>query len=198
MATDIQQIIRNLTAYYEFKGKTVLHAGAGGGQILDYARGAKKVTAVDPDPEAVVRLKVGVVQKGLDKRFTVLNADFMGVGEKADVVFLEFCLHEMPEPGRALEHARTLAPQILVLDHAPDSEWAWHTLETEKVNAAWAAVQGRKPARMKLFQAFQHFKDEKELEARVRGQGEEAVQRAEKFAGRSDIRIPMPYCIAVL
>jgi ubiquinone/menaquinone biosynthesis C-methylase UbiE len=198
VATDIQQIIRNLTTYYNFKGKTVLHAGAGGGQILDYARSARKVTAVDPDPEAVVRLKVGVVQKGLDKRFTVLNADFMSLQEKGDVVFFEFCLHEMPEPGKALEHARILAPQILVLDHAPDSEWAWHTLETGKVKAAWTAVQQRKPARMKLFQAFQLFKDLDDLVARVKGQGEEAVQRAEKFTGRTDIRIPMPYCIAVL
>jgi len=198
VATDIQQIIRNLTTYYNFKDKTVLHAGAGGGQILDYARGAKKVIAADPDPEAVLRLKIGIVQKGWDKKFTVRNMDVLSVQEKADVVFFEFCLHEMPDPGAALAHARALAPQVLVLDHAPDSEWAWHTLETEKVNAAWRAVQERKPARMKLFQAFQVFKDKDELAARVRGQGEEAVQRAEKFAGRTGIRIPMPYCIAVL
>jgi len=198
MATDVNLIIRNLTAYYDFKGKTVLHAGAGGGQFLEYARRAKRVIAVDPDPEAVVRLKVGIVQKGLDKRFTVLQGDFLDVGEKADVAFFEFCLHEMPDPEKALDHARTLAPQILVIDHAPESEWAWHTLETEKVEAAWAAVRSRHPVRMKLFRAFQFFKDPDELIQKVRRQGRETERRAEKFSGKTNFRIPMPYYLAHL
>jgi SAM-dependent methyltransferase len=198
MATDIKQIIHTLTAYYDFKGKTVLHVGAGGGQILDYAQGTKKVFAVDSDPEAVLRLKVNIVQKGWDKRFIIREGSFLEMDQKTDVVFFEFCLHEIPDPGGALEHARTLAPHILVLDHAPDSEWAWHTDETEKVRASWAAVQEHNPARMKLFQAFQQFKDVDELTAKVKCQGEESLQRAQKFAGQTNFRIPMPYCIAVL
>jgi hypothetical protein len=31
----------------------------------------------------------------------------------------------MPDPERALLHARSLAPEIVVFDHAVSSEWAY-------------------------------------------------------------------------
>ena len=63
MATDIAAIVRNLEAFYPFKDKAVLHVGAGGGQFIGYAVHAKRVVGVDPDPEAVDRLKTAVRDK---------------------------------------------------------------------------------------------------------------------------------------
>ena len=47
------------------------------------------------------------------------------------------------DPEAALRHARALAPETLVIDHAPESHWAWHTAETEKAamaGSSWAAM----------------------------------------------------------
>src|SRR5512136_797280 len=118
MAADIAAIVRNLEAFYAFAGKTVLHVGAGGGQFIGYAALAKKVVGVDPDPDAVDRLKAVVREARLEDRFHVIQADLMAVNERADLAFFEFCLHEIADPVAALEHARSLAPETLVADHA--------------------------------------------------------------------------------
>jgi hypothetical protein len=36
MATDIARILKNLTAFYSFAGKSVIHVGAGAGQLIGY------------------------------------------------------------------------------------------------------------------------------------------------------------------
>jgi predicted RNA methylase len=60
MATDIQKIIDNLTVFYDFSGKNVIHVGAGGGQIIAYAHLAKSVLAMDTDADAVEHLRNAV------------------------------------------------------------------------------------------------------------------------------------------
>jgi hypothetical protein len=35
VATDVQALIRNLTTFYDFSGKSIIHVGAGGGQLID-------------------------------------------------------------------------------------------------------------------------------------------------------------------
>lgn len=52
MATDLSAIVRNLTAFYDFAGKTVVAVGAGGGQLAESARSMRHVVAVDRDPSA--------------------------------------------------------------------------------------------------------------------------------------------------
>jgi len=110
MATDIEAIIRNIESCYDFTGKSVIHVGAGGGQFVGYAAKTRKVLGVDPDPDAVERLKQAIREKGLESRFSALQGDILTVTARADVVFFEFCLHEIADPGAALRHARTLAP----------------------------------------------------------------------------------------
>jgi Methyltransferase domain len=198
MAADIAAIVRNLEAFYDFAGKTVLHAGAGGGQFIGYARRAGRVVAVDPDPEAVDRLKSAVRDADLEERFHVLQADLMNVAERTDVVLFEFCLHEIPDPALALAHARTLAPETLVADHAAGSEWSWYCGEEEKVVRSWTAVDGTRPIRGARFLGTQVFGDYTALEAKIGMLGEPTLGRIARFRDRSDFRIEMPYRFALL
>jgi precorrin-6B methylase 2 len=198
MATDIAVVLGNLTAFYDFRDKSVVHVGAGGGQFVGYAVKARRVVAVDPDEVAVARLQTAIAALGLGDRFTVRRAGFEDVVDRADVVFFEFCLHEMPDPGAVLGHARTLAPETLVIDHAPDSRWAWYTAETEKAGRSWAAVEQVGIRREQQFSGWQHFGDGEALLQKVEMLGEPAVSRAKAHAGSTPIEIPMSYRIAVL
>ena len=198
MATDIAAIVRHLEAFYDFRGKTVLHVGAGGGQFIGYAARASRVVGVDPDAEAVDRLKAAICAAGLQDRFHALQADLMTVTEKADVVFFEFCLHEIADPAAALRHAHTLAPQILIVDPAPGSRWAWYCAEEEKVVESWAVVDRFPPARAARFLGKQIFHDYGELAAKIGMLGEPTLTRIAEFRGRTDFAIAMPYRMALL
>jgi predicted RNA methylase len=124
MATDVAVVLANLLGFYEFDSKTMISVGAGGGQLAGYGRVAQKVIAVDPDGAALAALAERTRALGIEDRFVLVDKDFMAVSERADVVLFEFCLHEIPDHGGALAHATTLAPDIVVIDHAPGSPWA--------------------------------------------------------------------------
>jgi ubiquinone/menaquinone biosynthesis C-methylase UbiE len=198
MATDIDAIVANLRSFHDMTGKSVLHVGAGGGQLIGYADQARSVLAVDPDPEAVSRLKAALRGSGLAERFRVVQGDFQWVSERADLVFFEFCLHEMDDPAAALHHARSLTGEILVVDHEPDSPWAWHTCEEDKAARSWAAVRRLGTVREASFRATQHFDDHPQLLSRVEVLGPQAVERSRRYAGQRNIRIGMGYAMALL
>jgi SAM-dependent methyltransferase len=198
MATDIAAILRNLESFYDFADKSVLHVGAGGGQFIGYAANARSVLAVDPDPAAVALLETAIRDQGLEDRLTVLQREFESVEARVDIVFLEFCLHEMDDPATALLHARSVAPEILVLDHEPQSPWAWYTCETEKAERSWASVRRGPIVRESTFEAVQRFRDYSELHAKIRPLGAPALARIRKFEGRRDISIEMKYAVALL
>ena len=198
MATDIAAVLTNLVEFYDFRHKTTVHVGAGGGQFIGYAAQARHVVAVDPDAEALLHLQMAIGVLRLDGRFTVRHQPFESVVGRGDVVFFEFCLHEMADPEAALRHARRLAPETLVIDHAPGSRWAWCTAETDKVARSWAAVEGAGIRREQQFLGYQHFADGEVLLHRVESLGEPAVSRALARAGHSSVEIEMTYRIALL
>lgn len=198
MATDIALILRRLEAFYAFDGKTVLHVGAGGGQFIAYAARAGRVVAVDPDPEAVDRLKGAVRDAHLADRVHVLQTDFFSVTQTADVAFFEFCLHEIPDPARALAHARTLAPETLVADHAPGSRWSWFCGEEDKVRGSWEAVDALRPALAARFIGRQEFRDFGELDAKIGMLGEPTTGRIAGYRDQADFTIEMPYRFALI
>ena len=198
MATDLRLVVQNLLDFYPFAGKTVVSVGAGGGQLVEYGREARRVVAVDSDVEALRRLADVLGAKGLAERFELVCSDFLDVTARGDVVLFEFSLHEMPDPERALAHARTLAPDVVVLDHAPGSEWAWHVVEEEKVRRSAEAARRAGVRAERLFRGEQRFASQAELLAKVSGQGPLAVERAERFRGASDIVIPFGYEVALL
>lgn len=198
MATDVRLILSNLFSFYDFSGKVMISVGAGGGQLAEYGFAATKVIAVDPDAQALAKLAQRVTALGLDARFELVEADFMTVRRATDVVLFEFSLHELAEPAAALAHAAELAPDVIVLDHAPGSPWSHYVDESEKVEHSWGAIRRWGLRAMRQHETEQSFGSHAELENRVRGQGSEAVRRVSVFRSRSRIEIPMSYALAWL
>jgi ubiquinone/menaquinone biosynthesis C-methylase UbiE len=198
LATDIAPIIESLCRFYDFGGKTVISAGAGGGQFVDFARRTRKIVAVDQDSAALELLKTRVESEGLADSYDFVRSDFNDMNGRGDVVLFEFCLHEMPDPFDALRHARTLAPDIVVIDHWPGSEWLYCVVEEDKVQKSTEAMRLFGVRSQAVFQAEQLFKNHAELVAKVSIQGPEAVHRAGKFRGVTDIVIPMAWAATLL
>ena len=172
--------------------------GAGGGQFLDLYRDAARIVAIDSDPAALRQLESAVAARGLADRFDLVRADFFEVTRCAEIVVFEFCLHEMPDPAKALEHARALAPEALVFDHAPGSTWTWHAAEEDKVVRSTQAMEACGIRRRAVFHGEQRFRDYAELLDKVATQGPTAIERIAPYRERRDIVIPMKYLAASL
>jgi ubiquinone/menaquinone biosynthesis C-methylase UbiE len=200
MATDYALMTHNLTSFYDFRDKTLVSIGAGGGQFIGYGQPARRVIAIDQDATALDQLRMTVVKSRLCEKFEFVQADFltMNLVNRVDVVLFEFCLHEMADVALALTRARILAPDVVVFDHGRTSEWAYYVVEDVKVDLSWKTIERFKVARHRVFATEQRFKDHAELLAKVKSQGEVAVQRIEKFIGRTDITIPMTYELALV
>ena len=198
MATDTRQIVANLTAFYDFMDKTVVAVGAGGGQLAEYARGTRRVVAVDRDAAAIDQLGARARACGLAERFVLVPRDFFEVRTPGDVVLFEFCLHEMADPARAIRRAQELAEDVLVIDHVPVSRWSWCAAEEGPMEAAWKAVDARSVRRRRDVEASQRFHDYAELEARLARQGPVSLERIGAYRGQTSICIPMPYRMALL
>lgn len=198
MATNFEQIVRSITEFYDFAGKTVVVVGAGRGQLVGYVQSASRVIAIDLDRAATNRLAVVVRERGLTDKFEIVHDDFLELQTPGDVVVFEFCLHEMPNPKGALDHARTIARDVLVIDHAPGSPWSWHAAEDGGVEACWAAVAHASVGRRQDVEARQRFGHFAELEAVFAGQGPESRARIASFRGQQPIEISMPYRLALL
>jgi tRNA G37 N-methylase Trm5 len=198
MAADYGQMARNLDHFYNFDDKVVLFVGAGTKQLLDVSRKPKRTIAIDQNAEALQQLKQQVEARHLENVVEIVHSDFCDVAERGDVVYFEFCLHEMPDPDNALAHAKSLAPDIVVFDHAPGSEWAYMGAEEDKVIRSTQAMERFGIRRRELFRTNQIFKDYAELLAKVSPQGPLAVERAARFANVTGIAIPMEYGLTLL
>jgi len=194
----VSSILAAIASFYDFTGKSVIHVGAGGGQLIAAAAEASEIVAVDSDPEAAARLREAIGRRPWRITPSVVQADFTTLEARADVVFFEFCLHEMDDPARMLDHARALAPDVVIIDHAPDSPWAWQATENEKAARSWAAAERAGITRTETHATPQRFANHAELVAKVAVMGPEAVSRAEPFASRTDFTIEMRYRLALI
>jgi SAM-dependent methyltransferase len=198
MAADYPKMIRELLAFYDLAGKTVLAVGGGGGQLIEYGRAAGRVLALDVDPAALDKLRENLRAARLEDKYEPVLGDFFKVELKADVVLFEFSLHEMADPGAAVERALRMAPDVVVYDHWPGSPWTFLAGEDLKVAASWAAL-GRFPgARMESHEGVQSFDEFGQLEEKVKHLGEPTLSRIAAFRGKTDIRIPMTYGLALI
>ena len=198
MATDYKRLIANLLAFYDFKDKTILSVGAGGGQIIEFGRETARVLALDNDEQALEKLRENLKIAGLENKFVPILGDFFEVDLKADVVYFEFCLHEMRDPGAAVERGRGMAPDVVVFDHWPGSEWSYLTSEENKVAASWASLSRFPVKKKEMHEAVQSFNDYEELFQKVKGQGETSLARIARYRGQTGIRIPMSYGLALI
>ncbi len=198
MGTDTGRIVANLTAFYEFRDKTVVSVGAGGGQLIEYARSARRVIAVERDSEGARRLAERARAAGLDDRIEILEEDFLAVRPRGDLALFEFCLHEFEDPGRALDRGAEAAPDVVVVDHAAGSPWMWCAGEEQGVEAAWAAVARKEVRRRRQLEGIQIFARFADLESRLAACGPVSRSRIERFRDAVEIAIPMPYRMVLL
>jgi hypothetical protein len=198
VATDYRELTENLGRFYDFAGKVVLYVGAGGRQLLSPSIAAKKLIAIDQDVESLREINANVAAKSKEPMMEVIGTGFEDVTVCGDVVYFEFCLHEMNNPEEALAHAHSLAPDIVVFDHSVGSMWAFHAAEEEKVRRSAEAMNRFGIRRREKFHTVQHFQDYSELLAKVAPQGSVAIERVKQFTGATNIVIPMSYELAVL
>ena len=198
MACDVKKLMSNLRATHNFEGKKILWVGAGVGQIAQYLRGAAKIFAVDNDAKTLTVLAENIAKLGLTKLFELINGDFYDLALTADVVLFDFCLHEMADPMLAIARAKGLAPDIVVLDHWPGSEWAYLANEELKVKKSWAAINSFALKKKRQLMTEQFFESYQELQNKLASQGPVSMKRILKYVGRTGIIIPMTYGIAVL
>jgi hypothetical protein len=198
MAADYQQMIQNLRQFYDFSGKVVLAVGAGGGQLVELGRGVRKFIAIDRDPAAIRQLQARIAAQGLQNQVEIVEADFFATSLHGDVVYFEFCLHEMTDPEKALRHACTLAPEALIFDHLPDSPWAFYGAEEDKIRRSTDVLAHFGGVRHQTFSTEQHFQDYAQLLQKISCQGKLAVERAQRFLGMTNIVISMTYGLTLL
>jgi len=198
MATDIKKIIENLLEFCDFNNRTIITVGAGGGQLIEYGRISKMVVAIDYDEEALNKLKENLLKSGLDNKFELIHSDFYLSNFKGDAVLFEFCLHEMQDPETALKHALTMAPDVLILDHWPGSEWAFIGDEEEKIVKSWKALELFHIKKVQKYDTVQSFNDYEEIYQKVKVQGETSIKRINDFKDKKNFTIPMSYGFALI
>jgi ubiquinone/menaquinone biosynthesis C-methylase UbiE len=197
LAADYPLLTSKLREFYNFADKTVLLVGAGGGTLLDPAIQTKKLIAVDRDLSALREFERKTAAHGRQGSVEVLHGKFEEVAAHCDVVYFEFCLHEMADPFGALKHARTLAPDAVVFDHSPVSEWIFYSAEEEVVRRSAQAIKNFGIRRRSFFRTVQRFVDYPELLTKISVQGPLAIQRAGRYSAATDFVIPM-FCELVL
>ncbi len=177
MAVDRRVIAEALRHFYDFTGEATLLVGAGSSIALGPARKARSATIVDKDPQAIAALRAEAVRLDGGAPVELLCARFEETRWRGDVVYFEFCLHQMGDPDEALRRARSIAPSVVVLDHAPGSEWMRSAAEDDKVLRSAAALDRAGVARRERFDAEQRFGSRDELAARLAAQGPVAAER---------------------
>jgi hypothetical protein len=195
---DCGRFTQNLNRFYDFTDKVVLFIGAAGRQLLDPETRTKKLIAIDKYGEALQELKKDIAARGLQDSVEVVGANFEEVTWPGDTVYFEFCLHETQDPETALLHARPLAPDIVVYDHSAGSEWTFYGAEEDKVSRSSAIMERFGIRRRQMFRDEQRFSNHAELLAMVSSQGPLAIERAQRFAGATNIVIPMSYELNLL
>ena len=198
MVVDRNKLSADLAEFYDFSGKSVVYVGAGGGQLLSPETGVRKVIAVDSNAESlkVFRSEAKSKWAGIPIRF--VPHEFETVDLHGDVVYFEFCLHHMHDSHEALDHARALAPDIVVMDHLPGSKWIYFGAEEERVLHGAEAAESFGIRRGKRLVIDQKFRDYEELAARLAEEGEVSQRRALELKGRKGIRIRMDYGLFLL
>ena len=198
MVVDRAELGANLARFYDFRAKSVLYVGAGIGQVLRPTTGVASIVAIDRDPDSLegFRSESKTVWAGIPVKF--VPQKFETVTLRGDVVYFEFCMHMMDDPRDALEHARTLAQEVVIIDHLPKSKWVYYWAGEDPVGRSTRAIESFGVRRKKELSAEQRFEDWSELAARLSGEGAESHRRVNELKGAVDIRMRMDYCLYLL
>jgi hypothetical protein len=197
MAVDRRLLAADLRRFYDFADEVVVLVGAGG-SLFDPERRPRRLIAVDKNEAPLLELEKTMAAKGMSEALRTTVGDFHDVTEQGDVVYFEFSLHEMPDPTKTLEHAKSLAPNIVVFDHSLGSEWMFLAAEDDQVRRCADALNRFGIRRKTALATEQRFADYDELASKLAGGGVAATSRIERFAGATNIAIAMPYELVLL
>lgn len=198
MALDINFITENILSFYDFKRKDVVHVGAGDGQLIAYSRIAREVNAIDVDAQAIKKLERRIAEENLTHKIFAIEGDFMNFKGMADVVFFEFCLHEMDDPLAALKHAKQMYAHVIILDHIPNSKWSWYTLEDEKLAKSWKAISEFKIKKEERYTLNQEYDTYDDLASKLSVLGDKSIERIQELKNCDKISIPMPFSLILI
>jgi hypothetical protein len=101
----IDSSLRTLAVFTILRAKSCFLSGREGGNSSTHK--TKRLIAIDRDVEALRELKTKLAANGTQHSVDVVGANFEDVTSFGDVVYFEFCLHEMVDPQKTLAHART-------------------------------------------------------------------------------------------
>ena len=104
----------------------------------------------------------------------------------------------MEKPEEALIRAKSLASDVVEYDRSPGSERTYYGAEEGKVSRSAAAMRHFGIRRRQTFHAEQRFGNYTELLTNLSPLGPLAIERAQRFAGASDIVVPMSYELNLL
>jgi hypothetical protein len=197
MSVDRSRLTAALHNFYDFAGKVVLYVGAGRGQLLDPQVETRDTILIDRDEKSLTPNKAGNASAAQGHLKTAV-VDFKELNIPGDVVYFEFCLHEMDDPQQAIVHAQTLARDVVIFEHSPGSEWVFYAAEDQDVIRSARALAQFPVKRREDVYAEQTFRDHAELVAKLSTQGDLAIQRALRLAGETDIVVPMRCILALL
>lgn len=198
MAVDYAKLTNDLKEFYDFANKVVLYVGVGGRPLLDFTTKAKRVIAIDKNPSAIQGLDKIIAMNGVNNSVGMIPSRFEDVEVPGDVVYFEFCLHEMVDPAGALRHAHSLAPEVVVFDHSPDSPWMYYAAEEDCVQRSAEAMECFGIRQHRKYQTEQRFKDCGELFIKFAAQSPLAFERSRQFYDAMDFAIPMDYELNLL
>lgn len=200
MALDINGVIHKLVEFYNPKGRLLLHVGVGGGAMLAYSSLAKYIVAVDNDARVKDSLKSKLSENKMEGKTQLLIQDFYSIKpkEKFDTVFFEFCLHEMENSARAIEYAKNIAENVVIIDHVPESKWSWYCCETDKIERSWKSMSKLDFVKKKDLCVLQTYSSYDELKNKLSVLGDEAISRIEELKNVENINIEMPYRLALI
>ena len=198
MVVNRDELTANLIKFYDFRGKSLLYTGCGLGQLLPPESRVSSVAAIDRDAKALKAFRDVAKTKwaGIPIRF--FPRKFETVNVKGDVAYFEFCMHMMDDPKFTLEHARSLAKDIVILDHLPGSKWVYFWAGEEDVLRSTKAIESFGVKRMMKFMTEQRFEDGKALARRLDRVGKEAKRRILELKDAKDIRMRMDYGLYLL
>jgi SAM-dependent methyltransferase len=198
MVVNRDELAANLTKFYDFRGKKVLYIGCGLGQLLPPESGVASVVGIDRDAEALKAFRNVAKTKWAGIPITFVPHKFETVKQRGDIVYFEFCMHQMENPRRTLEIARSLAKDIVVMDHLPGSKWVYYWTGEEAVARSTKAIEWFGFRRKKILVTEQKFEDGKALSQRLSRVGKEAKRRILELKDARDIRMRMDYGLFLL
>ena len=155
--------------------------------------------AVDCSKKAIEELKNVIINDNSQGKYELVNDRFENIDCNGDVVVFEFSLHEFPDVPRAIEHAFDMTKEVIIAEHASDSEWICLADEDHNAKRVEEAIKDWEIKRKDEYCAIKEFEDYDDLKRKLGVDEEQSeTHRICEYRGRKEIKIQMKYRIVEL